>query len=328
MKSILYSVGLFCLVTASGFSAADSQTSSSLITASLVTSATTQFENGVLGDLQKVVAGHQGVMGIYCKHLGNGETFQINADEPFPTASTIKLAVMVTAFDLLAKGTGPYNSYYDKIPYDAAKSFGGSGFIQNYKDKTQLELKELMHLMITVSDNIATNMLCEWIGLDVVNGWLSRNGFDKTRIFSTVGGSSVSDPDGRKIWGLGRTTPREIGLLLEMIVSGEAGTTSTTDEMLRLLGHQYFDGGIPGAIPPMTYVGSKGGSVSDSRSDTAIIASPSGVYILTVYTKDNKDKSWNSSNEAERAIGKTSELLWKHFNPESRWNRPEGCEKF
>lgn len=317
-----------CSLFINGSRAADPTAKEPSYDKALITSATKELDSGLAGELQKIVVAHQGVMGIYCRHLGTSETIEVNPDEAFPTASTIKLAVMCAALYLLAKETGPFKDYYDTRKYDAATSTGGSGFLRNYKDGTPMELKELVHLMITVSDNIATNMICEWITLDKVNEWLSQKGLEQTRIFSTVGGSSVVDADGRKTWGLGRTTPREIGTLLEMIVSGKAGTPATTDEMLRLLGHQYFDGNIPAAIPPMTYVGSKGGAVSDSRSDTAIVVSPGGTYVLAVYTKDNEDKSWTGENKAEAAIREVSRQVWRHFNPDSHWERPAGSEKF
>jgi beta-lactamase class A len=282
----------------------------------------------VMAELTSVAETHRGIMGIYCKNLKTGEAYAINADEPFETASTIKTALMCTVFDLLEKGTGPFKSYYDKRAYDAATSASGSGLIQNYKDGTKLELKELLHLMMTVSDNIATNMLGEWIGLDAVNKWLADHGFEQTRMFSTIGGRIVWDKKGREEWGLGRTTPREMGDLMALIATGKAGTPAATDEMLRLLSHQYFDGNIPSGVPAMTWVGSKSGSLNKSRSDCAIINSPAGVYVLTIYTKENKDTSWSSKNEAQVAMRKISTLLWNHFNPGANYEPPTGIEKF
>ncbi len=294
-----------------------------------VTSATSSFSPGIKGSLERIVAEHDGIMGIYVRNLETSETLRVNADDPFPTASTIKLAVMCAAFDKLADGTGPYDSYYDTTVYDASTSTGGSGFIRNYIDGTKLELKELIHLMITVSDNIATNMICDWISLEEVNNWLIDHDFQTTRMFATIGGRTIYDPEGRKKdWGLGVTTPEEMGRLMELIVTGRAGTTSTTDEMLRVLGHQYFDGGIAAGVPPITYVGSKGGSLNRSRSDVALVASPAGKYIVSVYTKENGDTSWENTNEAEAAIRKISRLVWQHFNPKSDWAPAAGTEKF
>lgn len=323
MKLSTYMTLCVCLIASACYSAPGSTNAHQL-----VTSTTTVFSEGLAGELEKIAADHKGVMGIYCRHLENGEVYAVNSDEPFPTASTIKVAVMAAALDLLARGEGPYKSYYDTRTYAASTSTGGSGFLQNYKNGTRVELKELIHLMITVSDNIATNMICDWIGLEKVNNWLASCGFQETRMFSTVGGSKVFDVEGRKTWGLGRTTPREMGNLMASIVTGKAGTTSTTEEMLRLLGNQYFDNSIPAGVPPTVYVGSKSGSLSRSRSDTAIIAAPTGSYVLAVFTKENEDTSWKNDNEAEVRIQRISAAIWRHFNPDNAWERPEGADKF
>lgn len=295
----------------------------------LVTSATTEFSPGLQGELEKIAAGHRGVMGISLRNLKTGEEISINGSEPFPTASTIKLAVMVAAFDRLSSGKGPFKDYFDTYVYDGSTSASGSGFLRQFKTGTKVELKELLHFMITVSDNTATNMLVEWMGgLEPVNGWLEDHGFKVTRMASTVGGGIIADPEMRREWGLGVTTPDEMRRLMEMIVNGEAGTAAATDEMLRLLGHQYFDNGIASQVPPTVWVGSKSGSVSASRSDVGVVASPGGTYVLSVYTKGNQDRSWGRTNEAEMAIQAVSRKVWEYFNPDSDWRRPSGAENF
>lgn len=297
-------------------------------TAVTITSATKEFSPGLQGDIEKIVAQHHGVMGVYYHNLETGEKVAVNADEPFETASTIKTPVMCAAFDVLEKGNGPFTGYYDTRPYDAETSVGGSGFLQNYIDGTKMELKELLHLMITVSDNGATNMICEWMGIEPVNAWLDAHGFKQTRMFSTIGGSVVVDPKGRKEWGLGRTTPREMATLMELIATGKAGNAASTDEMLRLLSHQYFDSAIAAGVPPMQFKATKSGSVSSSRSDAGIVNGPGGLYVLAVYTKHNKDRSWTRNNEGENNIRKVSNLVWNHCNPDEKYDRPEGAEKF
>lgn len=267
-------------------------------------------------------------MGISLKNLDTGEKLSINGDVEFPTASTIKLGVMCTVFDELSSATGKFNSYYMTKVYDESTSTGGAGFIQNFKKGRKVELKELLHFMITASDNTATNMLVEWLGgLQPVNDWLANHGFVKTRMFATIGGRIVWDRAMKNQWGIGRTTPNEMARLLEMLRLGRAGTTSATDEMLRLLGHQYFDGDIPAGVPPWVWVGSKSGAVNDSRSDNAIVASPGGTYVLSVYTKDNTDHRWDWQNEAEQNITKVSATVFHHYNPKIKWMRPAGTER-
>lgn len=294
-----------------------------------VTTAATEFSPGTAGDLERLVASHSGRMGIYFEHLGTGEIIAINADQKFPTASTIKTAVMAAVFAEFESTPSLFQSYFDTRTYDATTSTGGSGFIRNFADGTKIELKELLHLMITVSDNIGTNMLVEWLGgLERVNEWLESNGFEVTRMASLVGGRAVAIPQIRETWGLGVTTPREMGRLLRMIVQGEAGTPAATDEMLRLLGNQYFDGGVAGGVPPTVYVGSKGGSLNRSRSDTGIVASRGGTYVVSVYTAENADTQWTNQNEASRAITAVSRILYRHANPDDSWEPPAGVERF
>lgn len=293
-----------------------------------ITTGTTTFSSGFKGELERVAAGHHGILGLGLKNLDTGEELTVNGDEPFPTASTIKLAVLCAVFDELSSPSGRLKDYYATRTYDAATSTGGSGFVQRFRDGSKVEIKELLHFMVTVSDNVATNMLVDAIGgLQTVNDWLMNHQFKTTRMASLVGGRSVWDAEMRTVWGLGVTTPNEMRRLCEMIVKGEAGSTSATDEMLRLLGHQYFDGSIPAEIPPTVWVGSKGGAVNRSRSDNAIVMSPGGRYVLSVFTKDNEDTSWKSTNEAERNIGRISRMVYQHFNPESTWKRSEGTEK-
>jgi beta-lactamase class A len=267
-------------------------------------------------------------MGLSLKNLNTGEHLSINGDEKFPTASTIKLAVLCTVFDELTSPTGRFKSYYDTVKYDESTSTSGAGFVQRFKNGTNVEIKELLHFMVTVSDNTATNMLVDALGgLQPVNNWLINHGFKVTRMASYVGGrGKVYDQQIREEWGLGVTTPNEMCRLCDMIISGKAGTTSATDEMLRLLSHQYFDGDIAAEIPPGVWVGSKSGAVNRSRSDNAIIASRGALYVLSVYTKDNQDASWKNSNEAEENIRKISRIVFKHYNPGNKWKRPAGTE--
>lgn len=294
-----------------------------------ITSATTEFSSGIKGELERIVAGHRGVMGLSYKNLDTNEEISVNGDLLFPTASTIKMAVMCTVFEELSRPGGKFKNYYVTMKYDESTSTGGSGFVQNFKNGRPIELKELLHFMITASDNVATNMLVEWLGgLQPVNDWLTTHGFTDTHMFSTVGGKIVWSKEGREKWGLGVTTPNEMKRLLEMLRRGEAGTTSATDEMLRLMGHQYFDSDIPAEVPPWVWVGSKSGALNESRSDNAIVSSPGGTYVLSVYTKENKDRSWGATSEAEKNIRAVSKAIYKYVNPSSTWTRPAGAENF
>ena len=261
-------------------------------------------------------------MGVSVRNLKTGETFVVNGDAEFVTASTIKTAVMCVAFDrLTSPSSGLFKGYLDSRPYDPATSASGAGFMRNFVPGTNVELKELIHFMMTVSDNTATNMLTEWLGGPAaVNEWLASKGLARTRLNSTVGGYQVWDQPLRAKWGMGVTTPNEMRRLMEMIHDGTAvASTTATEEMMRVLGRQYFDDLVGEQVPPTVWVGSKSGAVNASRSDTALVASPAGMLAMAFYTDNNVDRRWTPENAGERAIQRAVRAVWTHYNPDDPW---------
>jgi beta-lactamase class A len=276
-------------------------------------------------ELDAIVTSFHGILGYSFHHLKRGDKLELHAEESFPTASTIKLAILCAAMDKNQEGK---IGYFDSREYTEMDKRGGAGFIQNYKLGTKLELKELLHLMITISDNSATAMMVRWLGAMEINGWLDRHGLKGTKVLIQL---PESETELRKLndqWGLGVTTPNEMRALMEMIGDGRAGTPAACDEMHRILNHQYFDAGIPSQIPPSICVASKSGAIDHSRSEVALVHSPSGDYVLSVYSRDNQDARWEKDNEGEVAIRAISRVIWKHYHPRDKWSPPAGVEKF
>lgn len=283
-----------------------------------------------LADLQKtleaIAAAHKGTLGYALRHLGTGETLGRRADEPFPSASTIKIAILGEA---LRKQQAGEVGYYDSWPLEKRFVRGGAGFLQNYRDGVKVELKELLHLMITVSDNTATAMLVDKLGTMAVNAYLDAHGLKKTRLLTQLPESALPDlKDLAATYGLGVTTPADMVMFLTLLRGNKAGTPAACDEMRRLLSHQYFDDLIAGGVPPGVQVASKSGALNESRSDIALVSAPSGDYALAVYTKDNADQSWERTNAAEEAIRAIGRAVWAFYEPFHPYTPPPGTEKF
>jgi beta-lactamase class A len=276
-------------------------------------------------ELDRIAERFQGALGYSLHNARTGDRIDRLGDELFPTASTIKLAIMCTAFDKQQKGE---IGYYDRREITTADRRGGSGFLQFYKPDSKVELKELLHFMITVSDNTATAMLIRWLTAMDVNRWLESHGLKSTRLLSQLPEGETALRELSKTWGLGVTTPNEMRTLMEMTVEGRAGTPAATDEMHRLLNHQYFDDGIAGQVPPDVCVGSKSGALDESRSDVAVVHAPAGTYSLTVYTKDAKDQRWIWENQGMESIRAISRAVFRHYNPKVKWTPPPGVERF
>jgi beta-lactamase class A len=285
--------------------------------------------------LQAISKNFKGKIGVSLHHLKKGERLSLLGDEKFPTGSTIKVAMLCAAMEKIEKGE---LNYYQKFTLTEDDVGGGTGFLKNYQIGRQISLKELLHQMITASDNTATRMVLKAIGSDKgINDWLIRNNLKNTRINVPypISENVLKDKTAKgklleqyNQWGLGVSTPNEMRLLMEMIAVGTAGTAADCDEMHRILNHQYFDDGIAGQIPPSVIVASKSGVEKHSRSDIAIVHAPSGAYILAIYTKEAKDTRIVRDNEQDSAIRSISRAVWQHYQPESKYLPPTGTEKF
>jgi beta-lactamase class A len=282
-------------------------------------------------ELNSISDAFGGKLGYSFHHLKTDERLERRGGELFPTASTIKLAMLCAALELQQEGK---ISYYERVALEKEDLGGGTGFMKYYREGTKPTLKELLHLMITASDNVATNIVGRRIGMNAVNGWLDRHGFKATRLllpWPNVKAGLEKDGELRRqveTWGMGVTTPNEMATMLEMIHDNRAGSPAACDEMQRILNHQYFDEGIASQIPPTVAVASKSGIMKYSRSDIALVRSPSGDYVLTIYTNEGKDTGVGWDNEHARAIRAISRAVWRHYHPAGGWLPPEGSEKF
>jgi beta-lactamase class A len=287
-----------------------------------------------LDDLRKqldsIAEKFTGKLGYSLHHLTRNESLDRLGDEMFPTDSSIKAAIMCAGMEKVERGE---IGYFDLRPLLKEDQTGGSGFFQNYKAGAEIEFKEAMHQMITVSDNTATLMLMRWVGgTEVINDWLNRNGFKTTRLIVQWPMSEKLKGDEAalqkyaesfKKWGMGASTPNEMRTLMEMIVSGKAGTPASSDEMHRLLNHQYKDEGIASQIPPWVVVASKSGNSDHSQSDMAVVHSPSGTYALTIFIKEEDEV-----NQRRQAIRAISRAVWRYYHPNDKWEAPAGAAKY
>jgi beta-lactamase class A len=291
--------------------------------------------NKLRKQLETIASGFHGKIGVSLHHLKTNDRLDLRGDEKFPTGSTIKVAMLCVVMEKVEKGE---LGYYQKFSLTEDDVSGGTGFLRNYQIGKQVTLKELLHQMITASDNTATRMVLKAIGSNtIIDGWLSKNGLKNTRLNVPypVSDAVWKDEVTRRklleqydLWGMGVSTPNEMRLLMEMIAEGKAGTLAACDEMHRILNHQYFDDGIAGQIPPSVVVASKSGVEKQSRSDIAIVHAPSGTYILAIYTKEAQDPRITRDNEQDTAIRSIARAVWQHYQPENKWSPPAGAVRF
>ncbi|WP_228527540.1 serine hydrolase [Pararhodonellum marinum] len=257
--------------------------------------------------LEKELDGFNGHAGLYVLHLESGEEVAIQADTLFPTASIVKVPILVGIMDKIERGE---LDYHQKLVYRDSIKYGGSGLMQHFKDSTETELSVLMSLMITYSDN-TTSLWCQALagGGARINQLMEELGLENTRVNSRTEGR---EKDWEKL-GWGQTTPREMAQLLIKIRKGEAISSSASERMYRLLSNIYYDEYGLSAIPPYIQTASKQGMVNASRSELVMVNAPKGDYVFYIATKQNEDQRWEDDNEAFVLQRRISAILWEWF---------------
>ncbi len=262
------------------------------------------FTDGVLQKkVEAAIKGFKGDIGVYVRNLKTGQMAAVNQDTLFPTASMIKVSILCGVFDKIDKGELKYNQellYRDSLKYD-------DGVTGSFRDSTKIELAELITLMITLSDNTASLWLQGLAGGGAtINTWLENNGFHQTRVNSRTPGRQAI----RETYGWGHTSPREMAELMAYIYQGRAVSAAGSEQMFRVLSRQYWDGEGLSQIPPTVHVAMKNGAVNASKSEAMVVNAPSGDYVYSVITKNQKDQRWEDDNEGNVMRRKVARLLW------------------
>lgn len=274
--------------------------------------------------IEKEVDGFHGTVGVYVKNLKTGKIVSFNDDSIFPTASTIKVPIMVGVFDKIEKGE---LNYFQPLVYSEKKKLydGDTGLIASLKDSTRVSLSIVQMLSICVSDNSASLWLQELAGTGTtINSLMDDLGFKNTRVNSRTPGRENE----RQHMGWGQTTPKEMGTLFVKIRNQEILSPAACDEMYRVLGTIYYDDRALSQIPPTVKTASKQGMVNAARSEVILVNAPHGDYVMAIYTKNQKDTSWSTNNEGRLLIKRISHLVWNYFEPNYGWQPAENWQRY
>lgn len=267
-------------------------------------------------DVRGAIAGFQGKVYLYAKNLETGATYGINENERVRTASTIKLPVMVTVFQAVADGKVKWT---EEITLHDADKVSGSGVMTEFSDGVKLPIRDVMHLMIVLSDNTATNLILDRITADRVNAEMDKLGLRETRSNRKVrgDGNDLKAPSGWSAagrlpengkFGIGVTTPREMVTLLEKVERGEVVSSEASKEMIAVLKRNQDQDGIRrhfGDIP----VANKTGALDALRSDVGIVYSPKGRVAMAITCDDMPVVDYGPDNKGAILIAQLAQIL-------------------
>ena len=257
--------------------------------------------------LETLTTGFKGDVGIYVKDLHTGKFASINADSIFPTASMVKVPILIGIMDKLNKGE---LKYHQELTYKDSLLYAGSDLLASLKNNEKVELSKVIMLMLTTSDNTASLWLQSLAGTGTrINQILDSIGYTATRVNSRTPGREA----GRDKFGWGQTSPKEMATMFEALANINLMDATSSEKMLRLLGRNYWDEEALSQIPPDVFVASKNGAVNASRSEVVYVSGKNARYVFCICTKNNKDTSWELNNEGWELARKVSKLLWETY---------------
>lgn len=261
------------------------------------------------------IRGFQGRATLFATNLDTGASYGISPDDPVRTASTIKLAIMAECFYEAHEGKLNWD---EKLKLTNDEKVSGTGVLQDFSDGDEFPVRDLMHLMIMVSDNTATNLILNRIGGNAVNARMASLGLSQTRVMRKILRNAAkgqsegvtiegAKPENKK-YGLGRSSPREMVRLLTLLYRGQLVSKEASAEMLEVMKHQR-DHNCIGRDMKDVPIASKSGSLDHLRSDVGIVYSSRGPIAMALTVDDMPEVDYTVDNPGDLLINALSEIL-------------------
>jgi beta-lactamase class A len=261
--------------------------------------------------LDSLSEAHRGVVGYAVHNLETGERLSRRGDETFSTASLIKVPILVTVFDLVEKGR---LSLDDRLTVLAIDKVPGSGILQHLHDGAEITVREAAWLMITISDNTATNLLLDRIIIRRVWDKMESLGLMNTKPHSTtfLRNSSVAMDSSAKS-GIGVTTPNEMARLYALLAEGKAVSAAADSVMLDIMAHTTDDALMQRYVSGAR-AAHKTGATNSVRTECTLWRLPARV-VACVLTKENADTRWVLDSEPQVTMARLGEAIARAWRP-------------
>jgi beta-lactamase class A len=279
--------------------------------------------------LKAIAAAHHGKVAVYARALRPGQTAALEPDVPVKTASVIKLGILLDAAEQIRAGQASFN---DKLVLTKENQAPGSGVLGQLTPPITLTLRDVLHLMVVVSDNTATNMAIDRLGLDRINDTLRAAGLRQTVVYKKVFVPATEPmPADQAQFGLGKTTAREMASIMERFAECRLalgggppapGDGPLCGAMLHMLRSQQDRDSLPRYIEPFdtsahgSAIANKTGALNQVRNDVALIATKDGPIVIAAFTWDNADQRWTGDNEGEKTLGRLAAAIVKRWAPD------------
>ncbi|WP_053961122.1 serine hydrolase [Sulfobacillus thermosulfidooxidans] len=263
--------------------------------------------------IENVIHAFSGHISFYAEHMQTHETLIHDSDHVMETASVIKLPIMAATFQYLVD---EHKSLADPLTLQVEDVVDGSGILQYLSPGLSLSLKDVMTLMIIVSDNTATNMILRYVGIPHVNRFIQSLGLSQTRLLKRID-FTIPGP-------IGLATAKELGTILTQLYHRTLVNKDASEIMWDILCRQQYNTimtrHLPyewitedGNNPPRVQIGSKSGSLEGIRNDVGIVVTPWGDYVLAILSERSRDLRFHIDNEALVVLPRISRFIFDYF---------------
>lgn len=257
------------------------------------------WENKLRARIQTADESLDGVMGVATIDLTSGRVFSYNGDAVFPTASSIKIPIMILLFRDVHAGKLSFATKTTLGPKDNAGGSGGP--LQKALDKgsVTMTVHDLLENMIEYSDNSATNRLIDMVGMDRVNALLREFGLEQTRLRRKMMDSAAAARGDENV-----STPLEMARIVRLIYNNQAADAQSCREMLAVM--KKVDAYMRPVIPGDIEVASKPGDLDGVRTETGVVFLPKRPFIVSVMSAYLSDRV--------NPVGPVTGIVFDYFN--------------
>ena len=283
------------------------------------------LSNSIADAIQPLIKNYQGDVTVAVYHFESDTHWSIRGDVVMPTASLIKLPVMVEAYRQVAAGKVKLDQRIELRKEDMVQ---GSGILTNhFSPRTSLSLRDTIRLMIVYSDNTATNLVVDAIGLPATTVAMKELGYPETQLNAKVFRRDLSiAPERSEKYGLGSTTALDMVRLVTRLKRGELASSESTEAMLDHLVHCDDKSRFPLLLPAKVKVAHKTGSVTRVRTDAGLLMGPGCTIALCVLTDNNKDIRWSDDNAGNKLCADIAKAVYDLLAPKTLDDDPSIAE--
>ncbi len=257
-----------------------------------------------LATVERIEAECGGLLAFAVQDLQSGKQFFFRPDHRCQTASIIKFPILVHVALAVQEGLLDWN---EKRMLTEPEKVGGSGVLTQLTTGTEWTIRDLCVLMTIISDNTATNMIIERVGVEPINARMRTLGLPLTTLYRK---SYAPDTEASREYGLGMTTPTEMLALLLLLAEGKIGDPGLNLEILKIMEEQNYRDSIPRYLPEDWKYAGKTGAINAVRNDIAVVTAPDGRrFALALFCQQLTKIQWTAENPGLLALAQLAKCL-------------------